>query len=208
MYDPRLSQFVEAIRTCSVEGTTEPGRYGPWRMMGAARNLAWVGLSLLIGSVAGCGEGDRESESGRGQNPDAEVTALAERYYDAFREGRLDEACRLVAENTLQSRTIIGANVRDGERPEVRRPEPVSGCALVRQRRRGWEEPIPRSAWGIDAVHFDDAGERARVDTAAEGSYWMRRFDHGWLIVGFGSLTARAVREFGGKWPPGVVSER
>jgi hypothetical protein len=136
------------------------------------------------------------------------VRALAERYYDAFREGRLDEACRLVGESTLRSRTITGANVRDGERPEFRAPEPASGCALVRQRRRGWEEPIPRSAWRVDAVHFDDARERARVDTAAEGSYWMRRFEHGWRIVGFGSLTEQAVREFGGTWSSGAASDR
>lgn len=162
---------------------------------------------LLLACVAGCGQSERDSDAGQGHNSDAEVRALAERYYDAFREGRLDAACRLVAEHTLQSRTIIGANVGHREPPKMRMPDRASGCALVQRRRRGWEEPIPRSAWGIDAVRFDAARQRARVDTAAEDSYWMRRFDQGWLIVAFGSLTDQAVRELGGTWPPGVVSE-
>jgi hypothetical protein len=49
-------------------------------------------------------------------------------------------------------------------------------------------------------VFVDDAQTRARIDTSADDSYWMRRIDSGWRIVAFGSLTERSLRAFGGRW--------
>ena len=161
-------------------------------------------LLLTVVSVTACGGGEVAED-----DAEAAVRAVAERYYDAFRTQRLDEACALVAEETLESDRIVGANVRDDEIPEAGESSaPLTGCALVRARRRGWDEPIPRSAWEVEAVVLDAERVRARVDTSAEGSYWMRRSDTGWRIVGFGWLTGDGLRALGGKWPPGVVIEK
>lgn len=162
-----------------------------------------VGALIFLAAAVGCGNDDGRTAADAKNG--IEVRAVAERYYDAFRMGRLEEACALVAARTLPSRLIVGANVRDDERPDVKPRRVASGCALVRQRRRGWQEQIPRSAWRVDAVQYDAAGERARVDTSAEGSYWMRKLDDGWRIVGFGWLTDEGLRELGGDWPAGVV---
>lgn len=161
--------------------------------------LAAAAMPLV---VSGCGGGNagqaRESAA-----PDArrEVTRLARDYYDAFRERRLNDACGLVAQRLLPMRLIVGFTTPGGDMPDVRpTQQPRDGCAEVRQRRRKWTEPIPRSAWEVEQVVLDPAAERARVDTSAEGTYWMRRLCNGWRIVGFGSLTDEAAREFGGDW--------
>ena len=166
------------------------------------RRAAALGLVGLL-TAAGCGDAGGEA-SGRPSEAQVkrEVSEVAEAYYDAFRTRDLDAACRHVADRTLASRVMVGANTRDGELPEgtARRPPDLRGCALVRARRRGWEEPLPREAWRVDEVSVDRDRMRARVDTAAEGSYWMRRIGEKWLIVGFGALTDEATREFGGRW--------
>lgn len=59
----------------------------------------------------------------------------------------------------------------------------------------------------MEAVGFDTTGGRARVDTADEASYWMRRIDGAWRIVGFGWLTDESIRALGGDWPEGAASE-
>jgi hypothetical protein len=135
--------------------------------------------------------------------PRSEVVELATRYYDAFRTGALDEACNVVAEKLLPSHEIVGLNVHgDEDAPSTlpRRPRGLHGCATVRWRRKGWEEPIPRERWRVDDVFLDEESMRARVDTAGEGTYWMRRIDGSWRIVGFGGLTDDGVRELGGRW--------
>ncbi len=137
---------------------------------------------------------------------EAELRALAERYYDAFRARRLEEAAALVAPTVLPSRRLVAGIVRRGEELEIpAAPTSQLGPDVVRRRRRGWSEPVPRRLWSVEAVHLDADGVRARVDTLAEGSYWMRRDDEGWRIVGFGSLTDEALDALGGTWPPGVV---
>ena len=54
-----------------------------------------------------------------------------------------------------------------------------------------------------DEVVVDRSRQRARVDTSAEGSYWMQRLHGEWKIVAFGSPTAQGLREFGGEWDRG-----
>lgn len=160
-------------------------------------------------ALAGCGEGgERAAEKAREDRADAAVRSVAERYCDAFRERRLAAACDVVADQTLDSKLIVGANVAGGGEPEgVEPPAPATGCALVRQRRRGWSEMLPRSRWRVDAVFLDAALQRARVDTSAEGTYWMRRTGGEWRIVGFGWLTDASIRALGGEWAPRAVTE-
>lgn len=124
---------------------------------------------------------------------------MATRYYDAFRARDLDAACGLVADRLLPSRIVVGVNTRDGKlRGRLPAGSPSAGCAAVRQRREGWTEPLPRSAWKVTSVLLDDEQVRARVDTSGEGSYWLRRELRGWRIVGFGALTDAAFRRFAG----------
>ena len=136
-----------------------------------------------------------------------QVSRVAERYYDAFRAGQLEDACRYVADRLLPTRPIAGTNTRQGEQPRFRpSTQPRAGCAAVRFRHRGWSEPIPRAAWQIEDVLVDREAIRARVDTTAEGSYWMRRLDDKWRIVAFGSLTDKGVRELGGEWKRNLLN--
>ncbi len=158
---------------------------------------------LLAGlALAGCG-GERPEAADDEDRAVArvQVARLAEAYYDAFRDGRIVDACGLVASRLLVERLIVGANSAGGAPLTLSVEQPDrEGCPRVRQRRRGWLEPIPRSAWRVDGVRLDVSLTRARVDTTGEGSYWMRRTAEGWRIVGFGALTDAAQRELGGKW--------
>jgi hypothetical protein len=147
----------------------------------------------------------------RAQDVEDEVRAVARAYYEAFRSGDVRRAQRFVADRLLETSVVVGANINvdnyedDGVhlprwvRAELQR----KGKRLVRARRRGWSEVQRLEDWRVDEVVLDKALERARVDTSAEGSYWMRRVDGGWKIVAFGSPTADGLREFGGEWEQG-----
>jgi hypothetical protein len=167
----------------------------------------WAGMAFGLLSVSRWAGSGAERPSRSWGNAEAEVRALGARYYDAFRLGRIEDACRYVAERTLDSQQVVSFNIRKGDKPKIKPERPATGCALVRRRRSRWQEPLPRSAWHIEAVHLDAVAERARVDTNGEGTYWMRKTRAGWRIVGFGMLTRAGFRELGGDWPPGAVSE-
>jgi hypothetical protein len=152
--------------------------------------------------------------SDRAEDAESEVRALARAYYEAFRAGDVKRAASFVADRLLETTVVVGANINADEDDSVRVPRSVrgqlsrKGKRVVRARRRGWSESQRLKHWTVDDVVLDKSRERARVDTSAEGSYWMQRLEGEWKIVAFGSPTAEGLREFGGEWDrgPGIVT--
>ena len=139
---------------------------------------------------------------------ESEVRAVARAYYEAFRAGDLKRARSFVADRLLETTVIVGVNVNAEEDGHVRLPRTSAllsrnGKRVVRARRRGWRDPIRIERWTVDDVVLDEDEERARVDTAAERSYWMQKLHGEWKIVAFGSPTEDGLREFGGRWSRG-----
>jgi hypothetical protein len=138
-----------------------------------------------------------------------EVRALARAYYVAFRSGDVRRAAKFVADRLLETSVVVGTNINADEDDRVRLPRSVraklsrKGKRVVRARRRRWTEVQRLENWTVDDVVLDKSGERARVDTSAEGSYWIQRVDGKWKIVAFGSPTTKGLRDFGGEWERG-----
>ena len=125
-------------------------------------------MTLLLVLLTGCGQ-DGPPTRVPAKAPEFAVRAVAKRYYDAFGARRLREACGYVAARTLESVDVVGANVRDDGKPRVRPSALATGCALVRRRRRGWEEPILARRGASKPSTSMRPGERARIDTSAGG---------------------------------------